>query len=197
MIQNLADEATPPLAETPSSLEPLLIHPKIMDTDMSQGGLCTSTNGPSAEPNQDSIHSDTETSSIVYPRSPESNSEHNISHKCNHHQPSNNPVHHHRERASPSAMAPAPALVRPTKLTPFSVVDILNPNNFNSPPQTKLHRSPCVRCEDRSVENCQRVRPTSSPVPLASSPGNGYPWSTSWISREPRCNAEGKAVSGE
>ncbi|XP_071793723.1 uncharacterized protein [Asterias amurensis] len=189
MIQTLAGEAAPPFAETPSSLEHLLPHPKMMDTDTNQGGLCT-TNGPSTEPNQDSVHSDSETSSTVYPRSPESNSE---SHTCHHHQPP--PNNHHLERASPNAMAPAPALIRPTKLTPFSVVDILNPNNFNSPPPTKLHRSSCVCCEDRSVESCQRVRASSSPVPMASSPGNAYPWSSTWNSGEPRCNAEGKTIS--
>ncbi|XP_022096638.1 NK1 transcription factor-related protein 2-like [Acanthaster planci] len=206
MIQRLAGEAAPPLAETPSCLDPLT-HQQTMDaSEVGQMGLLIS-HGPSAQPtgtDREHVLTDSEDlSSTVRSRSPGSCAEidrrvlspstsPNLSQhqRAHHHQNQNH--HQHPERN----MAPALALNRPVKLTAFSVADILNPNKFNGP-ASKLPR-PCDYNDDHAVpEHCHHRTSSASPAAPPSSPQSvsSYPWSSAWVSADKHCNGENK-VSG-
>ena len=209
MIQRLTSEAAPPLAETPSCLDPLTQQHTMDALEVSQVGTLIG-HGPSAQPtgtDQEPVQSDLEDlSSTLRSRSPDSSSEtdHPVlsppsaspnfnQHQRTHHHPNQNHQLHWERN-----MAPAQPLNRPVKLTAFSVADILNPNKFNGP-ASKLPR-PCQYNDDHTgPEHCHQRTSSESPTVQPSSPpgANVYPWSSSWIGAEQHCNRGSKVNSGK
>ncbi|XP_038070888.1 NK1 transcription factor-related protein 2-like [Patiria miniata] len=203
MIQTLVGEAVPPLADTPSCLDPRTHQGTMDETEVDQMALFIS-HTPSSQPmgaDQGRVHSvsDSEEMKPANPfHSPDIEAEivrplSSSSASPNQHQHLQTPNHQHQGRN----MGPAPALNRPVKLTAFSVADILNPNKFNGPVPKSPRQCDCGEERTDSSEHCHPRSGSASPaVPTSCPPSaHDYTWSSSWIGGEQLCNGRNNVDS--